>query len=193
MASGAALWSTRYSVISLTGGAASGVERKWTLLSLQVPRQEQDNWCWAATSVGVARFYDSDSRWTQCRIVNRDLDRDDCCADGAGGPCDVYGYLERALGTVGHLERMTTGAAGPKQVASDIEARRPIGARVAWSGGGAHFLALGGWRELPEPYVHVEDPWYGSSDVPYATLVNGYQGSGSWTHSYWTRRHRARV
>jgi hypothetical protein len=45
--------------------------------------------------------------------------------------------------------------------------------------GGAHFVAIGGFRERPSQYVHVEDPWYGPSDVAYATLVSGYQGTGS--------------
>jgi len=59
--------------------------------------------------------------------------------------------------------------------------------RAGVLGGGAHFVAIGGYRERPVEYVHVEDPWYGPSDVPYSTLVNGYQGTGSWTHSYWTK------
>jgi hypothetical protein len=69
----------------------------------------------------------------------------------------------------------------------EIDGKRPLGVRVAWSGGGAHFVAIGGYRELPEQYVHIEDPWYGPSDVAYNTLLSGYQGSGSWTHTYWTK------
>lgn len=56
-----------------------------------------------------------------------------------------------------------------------------------WSGGGAHFLAVGGYRDLPVQYVHVEDPWYGPSDIPFSTLVSGYQGIGTWANSYWTK------
>jgi hypothetical protein len=68
-----------------------------------------------------------------------------------------------------------------------IREGRPLGVRVAWSGGGAHFLAVGGYRDLPVQYVHVEDPWYGPSDIPFSTLVGSYQGIGTWTNSYWTK------
>ena len=59
-------------------------------------------------------------------------------------------------------------------------------ARTAWSGGGAHFLAIIGYR-LRNDMLAVDDPWYGKSDVAYATFNSSYQGSGSWTHSYFTR------
>jgi hypothetical protein len=35
--------------------------------------------------------------------------------------------------------------------------------------------------------VHVDDPIYGPSDVTYSTLETAYQGSGTWTHSYYTK------
>src|ERR1700719_3351620 len=180
--------STRYSIVDLIAGVAPLSGGRWDQLDLDVPHQEQDNWCWAATRAGIADFYDEDSGWTQCEIANADLSRTDCCGGGAGGPCDVYGFLDRALSTVGHFERMAAAVADFQTVDGEIDARRALGRRVAWSGGGAHFVAIGGYRELPAPYVHVEDPWYGPSDVPYATLVSGYQGTGSWTHSYWTKR-----
>jgi hypothetical protein len=159
----------------------------WDRLALSVPDQEQDNWCWAATSDGVAHFYDNSSTWTQCEIANSELGRSDCCGTGAGGPCNVYGYLNTALTVVGHFDHMAQQVADFQTVDDEIDAGRPLGVRVAWSGGGAHFLAIGGYRERPEQYVHVEDPWYGPSDVSYATLESGYQGSGTWTHTYWTQ------
>jgi Papain-like cysteine protease AvrRpt2 len=179
------MW-TRYSVLDLLAGVRRGGDGRWDRLDLEVPRQEQDNWCWAATSTGIAHFYDEDSTWTQCEIANSNLGRTDCCAGAGSGPCNVYGYLDRALATVGHFDRIAALAADFQSVDTEIDARRPLGVRVAWSGGGAHFVAIGGYRELPEPYVHVEDPWYGPSDVPYATLANGYHGTGTWTHTYWT-------
>ena len=31
------------------------------------------------------------------------------------------------------------------------------------------------------------DPIYGKSDLTYTTLETAYQGSGTWTHSYYTQ------
>ncbi|HWX97097.1 MAG TPA: papain-like cysteine protease family protein [Solirubrobacteraceae bacterium] len=181
------LWSIRYSIIDLVGVGELIDDLMWDRLELEVPHQEQDNWCWAATSDGVAHFYDDDTGWTQCEIANSNLARTDCCGSAGAGVCNVYGFLDRALNAVGHLDHMASEAADFQTVDSEIDARRPLGVRVAWAGGGAHFVAIGGYRELPEPYVHVEDPWYGPSDVPYSTLRSGYQASGTWTHTYWTR------
>ena len=33
----------------------------------------------------------------------------------------------------------------------------------------------------------VDDPIYGHSVLSYNTLANDYQGSGSWTNSYYTK------
>jgi hypothetical protein len=87
---------------------------------------------------------------------------------------------------VGHYDHFAAGAASFQAVEGEISASRPLGVRVAWAGGGAHFLAIGGYRDWPQNFVHVEDPWYGPSDLAYSTLESAYQGSGTWTHTYWT-------
>jgi Papain-like cysteine protease AvrRpt2 len=42
----------------------------WTRLGFTMQHQEQSEWCWAATSVSVAVYYDSQTGWTQCTMVN---------------------------------------------------------------------------------------------------------------------------
>jgi hypothetical protein len=57
---------------------------------------------------------------------------------------------------------------------------------VAWSGGGAHFIAATGVEE--GDLVFVSDCGSGTrSVVAYNTLVTAYHGSGTWTHSYFTK------
>jgi hypothetical protein len=183
---GSALWSIRYRLDDLIIGRLIE-ELTWHLLDLAVPHQEQANWCWAATGDGVAHYYDKTSTWTQCLIANANLNRSDCCGNGASGPCNVYGFLNDALTAVGHYDHMAAQVASFQVVEGEVGAGRPLGVRVAWSGGGAHFLAIGGFRDLPDNYLHVEDPWYGPSDIAHATLESAYQGSGKWTHTYWTK------
>jgi hypothetical protein len=182
-----ALWAVRYRIIDIAALLQLIEDLFWDRLSLSVPHQGQDNWCWAATSDGVSHFYDNASAWTQCGIADSALGRTDCCGTGASGPCNVYGFLDQALTIVGHFDHIAGQAAGFQTVDDEIDAGRPLGVRVAWSGGGAHFVAIGGYRESPQQYVHVEDPWYGPSDVAYTTLANSYQGTGTWTHTYWTK------
>jgi hypothetical protein len=184
---GSALWAARYRIADLIDVLRLIDDLLWDRLDLSVPHQEQNNWCWAATSDGVAHYYDSGSTWTQCQVANSTLGRSDCCGAGASGACNVPWYLDQALTTVGHFDHVAGGAAAFQTVDTEIDGGRPLGVRIGWSGGGGHFVAIGGYRELPNQYLHVEDPWYGPSDVAYTTLQSSYQGNGSWTHTYWTK------
>jgi hypothetical protein len=182
-----ALWAKRYPIADLIDILRLIDDLLWDRLALSVPHQLEDNWCWAATSDGIDHYYNSGSTWTQCKIANTTLGRGDCCGSGASGACNQGWYLDQALTTVGRFDHVQAQAASFQTVDSEIDAKRPLGVRIGWSGGGGHFVALGGYRELPQQYVHVEDPWYGPSDVAYTTLETAYQGTGSWTHTYWTK------
>ncbi|MFI5454899.1 MAG: hypothetical protein ACHRXM_05555 [Isosphaerales bacterium] len=34
--------------------------------------------------------------------------------------------------------------------------------------------------------LDIQDPWFGQSTIDYTHFLTGYQGTGSWTHTYWT-------
>jgi hypothetical protein len=163
-------------------------------ITFQMQRQQQNNWCWSATSTSVELFYNSASAWTQCSVANSALGRNDCCGAGAGGACNQPWYLDRALQLVNHLNVFSGGVITPDQIDGEMGQGRPVGVRTAWSGGGAHVLALSGrytmWDQSQSAYINwvsVSDPWYGDSDVRYSTFQSSYQGSGTWTHTYTTK------
>jgi hypothetical protein len=158
----------------------------WQRLAFQMEPQEQSNWCWAAVATSVAHAYDNSSTWTQCEVANGELGRSDCCAGGAGTACNVYGTLDTSLSRVGHLDHVDSSAASWQMIHDQIAGGCPLGIRVAWAGGGAHFLVAYGW--LQNDFVAVDDPIYGKSDIAYDALTTSYQGSGTWTNSYYTRR-----
>jgi hypothetical protein len=69
--------------------------------------QAQKNWCWAAVSVSVFRFF-NDLRWPdQCTLVNSifsdTLLGEDCCQNGATDDCDLGWDISEVLGPNGHL------------------------------------------------------------------------------------------
>ncbi|HEY7200966.1 MAG TPA: papain-like cysteine protease family protein [Candidatus Dormibacteraeota bacterium] len=163
-------------------------------INFTIQHQEQTNWCWAGTSCSVECFYNPASTWTQCKIANSALGRTDCCGAGAGGACNQGWYLDRALGIVNHMNVFSTGSISPDAIDGEMGQGRPVGVRTAWSGGGAHFLALRGrytlWDQATQSYpnwVSAADPWYGNSEVLYNTFLNSYQGSGTWSHTYTTK------
>jgi hypothetical protein len=155
------------------------------VLDFAIQEQEQDNWCWAACAASTAVFFDPGTGWTQCSVANGELRRTDCCDDPVPGACDVYGFLDDALGIVGHFDSMTSSQEPESTLHAEIAAHRPLGVRIAWSGGGAHFAMCIG--DDAAGTVTVADPFYGTNTIPYTTLQTGYEGSGTWTHSYFTR------
>jgi Papain-like cysteine protease AvrRpt2 len=160
---------------------------RWERLDFTVQKQEQTQWCWAAVSTSVARFYDGGSGWTQCQMAGQELNRSSCCEDGSTAECNQPWYLDRALSRAGTFAGMEAApSTGLDPVPGEIGAGRPVCARIAWSGGGGHVVVIEGYRQ-DNTRIAVEDPWYGSSDVPMSSFRGSYQGSGSWTHYYLTR------
>jgi hypothetical protein len=164
---------------------------------LVVEHQQQTQWCWAAVSNSVSHFYDAGSTWTQCSIVNAELGQSTCCTNGSSSACNKSWYLDKALTRVGCLLTWASGTLSFATVKSLINGGRPPCARQGWSGGGGHFMAVACYFEgilgllarsgSTAKRLRISDPWYGDSVVDYDVFVSGYQGTGSWTHSYRTQ------
>jgi Papain-like cysteine protease AvrRpt2 len=161
----------------------------WDRLSFTMQHQLQTNWCWAAVSTSVSHYYDSSSTWTQCAVANAELGQTTCCANGGSSACNQSWYLDKALARTGNFVSWS-GPADFSSVDTEIDAGRPVGVRIGWSGGGGHFVVIAGYDEAllaRTDYVAIADPWYGSSDVAWDTFKTSYQGSGTWTHTFYTK------
>lgn len=173
-------------------GSATGSNIKFNSLYMTMPfkmqSQKNSNWCWAAVSASTSVFYNPLSTWTQCLVANACLNLTVCCNTPTPSQCNVYGYLDLALTKTGNFVSMSTGTTSFANCTTQMNTWRVLGARIAWSGGGAHFVAMSGVSlNGSTQYVTIRDSIYGTSTIPYTTFVNNYQGSGSWTHSYFTK------
>jgi hypothetical protein len=170
---------------------APGAERAshWARLTFEMQRQCQTEWCWAATSVSVSHHYDPESDWTQCAMVNAEKELTGCCEDTAGDDCNRPNVLDRPLSRAEVFDHKERGPVAYDVVRREIDAGRPLAIRIGWDGGNkGHFVVIEGYRSVGEEWVAVEDPRSGVSDLPVSTLTSGgYQGSGAWTHTYFTR------
>lgn len=155
----------------------------WARLNFIMQSQQQTNWCWAATSVSVSRFFNPNSTWTQCTVVNSELGRSDCCAQGSSSNCNKPWFLDSALSRTNNLQSTSSGSANMTEIAGEINSNRPICVRIGWAGGGGHFLAIDGYNTAIS-MISVDDPWFGASDVVLSVFQTAYQGSGSWTTTY---------
>lgn len=150
--------------------------------------QAQTNWCWAAVASSVATFRNAGTTWTQCKIVNAELGRADCCTNGSSATCNKPWYLDKALTRVGHFVNGTAGVKTKEQIRNFILNDNALVVAVQWTGGGGHALAITGDRQAGTTYyVTAADPWYGKSDVVYDTFKTQYQGSGTWIESHETK------
>jgi hypothetical protein len=169
--------------LGMTAVPSGGAAPARRTLSYTVQHQLQTQWCWAAVTSSVAVYYQNGT-WPQCRVANDRLGRTTCCSEGSSAACNQPWFLEKALDRVGILSALTTGPLTLRQIMAEIDAGHPIGVRIQWSGGGAHFITIRGYSD--QNIVDVEDPWYGHSSVDYAAFVSRYHGTGRWTHSYRT-------
>lgn len=162
---------------------------RWTRLNFNMQQQQQTQWCWAATSVSVALYYRFWSGWTQCEMVNEERGQTTCCQNGSSTACNQPNVLDSPLDRADVLDHMVSGTVSYEDIRTEIDSGRPLAWRIGWSGGGGHFAVIEGYQRFGTERVAIDDPWYGQSDVNVSVLTGGtYQGSGSWTHSYFTKR-----
>ena len=145
-------------------------------LDLPMETQEKDNWCWAAVSVSVRKFYGAAGPRSQCEQAQQQFNRP-CCADPDS--CDQRWIIDPSL------FNRSAGAFPFITVQQHIDARLLVTARIAWAEGGTHFVCIDGYSTVgAQELVMVKDSFYGPSTIPYTTLKSAYQDRGTWTDSY---------
>ena len=158
------------------------------VLGFNMEAQTQTNWCWAATSKSVSHFYSFLSPWTQCKIASSELNNT-CCNSPVPGACNVPWYLDKALTRTQNFVSVQAGTVSWSTVKSELEKGLVVGARIGWNGGGGHFMVIHGVTRIgATQYLHIDDPIYGKSFLTYNQFATNYQGSGSWTHTYFTKK-----
>jgi Papain-like cysteine protease AvrRpt2 len=167
-----------------------GPAPSWARLDFTMQDQKQTLWCWAATTVSVSAYYDPETDWTQCALVNAERGLTTCCDDGSTEECDQVNVLDAPLRRADVLHRKERGSVTYHVIRQEIDAGRPLAFRVRWSGGGGHFAVIEGYQSSGDTWIAIDDPdpGYSAVDLPVSTLTGGtYRGTGSWTHTYFTR------
>lgn len=104
--------------------------------------------------------------------------------------CNVPWYLDKALTRTNNFVSMMGGQASFEQVRDEIDAGRPVGVRIGWNGGGGHAMVIYGYTlVVGVEYFDIDDPIYGKSHLTVSEFASNYQGSGTWTHTYFTKRY----
>jgi hypothetical protein len=176
------------------------------LLGLEVQRQRHTEWCWAAVSTSVERFFDPSSELVQCKVVSRELHKA-CCGKldkDQARTCNIPETLDGPLRKLGWLQKgPIEGTLSFEAIRGEIDAGRPVGVRILWRAEsdltGSHFIAIAGYRVTAAgvPFVILRDPFFPSSHMTYKSFCEskgGYHdGDGVWTHHYLLRSSRKKA
>src|SRR5699024_2109725 len=162
-------------------------------LGIDQVTQEHSNWCWAASSVDILRWYGMNP--SQCGVVNWALGRNDACGNNVfnwsspvNSPNAMYGQsgsIQDILGAWGVGNQGYASHLSWNAIVSDVNADRPFVIRFGWYGGGGHFLVGYGYYDLEgTAMVGYMNPWPGEGYTwsNYSWTVNAAYDH-SWTHT----------
>lgn len=166
------------------------------MLPVDIPIQQQTNWCWVAVGSGITSFYDQ-TAYSQCSVVTEVFSainppfNVNCCdpaVDASQLPCNGESGADQALDHPRHHFVSDTGQLDWASLVAQIDQGRPVAAEIAWQGGGAHFVAITGYSESadspPQYSVYVQDPGSGSgSYYSLGQFAKAYDSSGTWVAS----------
>ena len=157
-------------------------------------QQQESEWCWAAVSQAIKTFFSPTSALTQCTIAHPVLTMEqsipagtNCCENPTA--CNVPATLQDALKVTQNLNLIVDSSVSFEQVKSELSDGHPIGVRIQWSNGSAHFIAIDGYREFSsgEQQVLVADPLMpdgSASYIDYDDLLDFYDQDGTWSATF---------
>ncbi|MCA1748413.1 MAG: hypothetical protein LC634_02370 [Sphingomonadales bacterium] len=173
-------------IVYLSGGRTAVLIQGFSVMALEMQRQQQEYWCWSALSTSTSHFFDAKSPWTQCSLVNAEFGENDCCENGSSPRCSRPWNTASGLECTGNLASARDEPQPVETVEGQINIGRPMGASLSWGSGVGHAVALSGVGHV-QTMVAVEDPFIGTSYMPYLTFRERYQGKGRWVRSYFTK------
>ena len=153
-------------------------------LSVIAHKQEQSNWCWAASARMIAVWHQTIGAFPQCTIVGYTL-------GGSGCPNSTAtdDQVRAALGVAGKLSgTLVYGGPTIGTIKAQIDASQPMEFDYAWTKGGKHVVVVTGYYYDTAPtatdpsYVYWKDPADGLSK---GSSLAKFLSNGDWKASFY--------
>ena len=165
-------------------GAALVSQR--VLDTLQIPHQDQDQWCWCAITAGICAFRDHTFKMRQCEVAAVVLGLD-ACANPASEDVNKMMPLDEVLVHFHRLADMQDMPISFDQIVEQIDAGLPVCLRIRFVDTGiAHFTVVRGYRR-DDQMLMIDDPSFDETTLSYDDVRDSYEGSGVWKQSYRVR------
>jgi hypothetical protein len=164
------------------------------MLTVQQTIQEQDQWCWDASSCCVLNYYGQNI--AQCTIAEYtrtvatwyNFGSTNCCVNASLG-CNYWNYNWGTAGSIQDIlqhwgvNNFGVGSAfSLTTVHNELAAGRPFIFRWGWTTGGGHFL-VGHGISMSDSMMSYMNPWPGEGleIAKYSWIVSS--SDHSWTHT----------
>lgn len=162
-----------------------------------IPKQEKDEWCWAAVANFIDILIRGDELYGQCKIAKKCRPKV-CTGKCEDINCDEEFYLDVALEKIGRLEKHVARPLKSEEVIAIINDKRPIGVRIQWpklkktDASTGHFVAIVGYfvsgqNMYYQVYnsIEVANTGYGAIEtVLEQELLLDYKLGGTWSDSF---------
>jgi hypothetical protein len=149
-------------------------------LPIAVGKQVRSRWCWAAIASAVAGYYKTRSI-DQVQLV-------DSLLPPALLEKNVNFKLDVALKYVNCFSHWTIGKPIFDRIQFEINQGRPLGVRLEWFTGGAHYILVNGYNDR-DGSIMIEDPLHGPGVHVFELFPDHYRGPGAvWTETFWTNK-----
>lgn len=153
-------------------------------LDFNIQAQQQSNWCWAAISVSMTKFYNSNSQLEQCSLVNNRLGRTDCCQDGSSKQCNQTQSIYKVLPQLGVSASPHAGQQSFIELSEQIQLGHPL-VLILMRGLDAHYAVLSGVGA--NETVTIKDPMGGvTRKMSYQEFKKIYE-QRYWKGSFFTK------
>jgi hypothetical protein len=140
-------------------------------------RQEQSNWCWAASTIS----------WLQTRNISRS--QTSHVRDDTGGTANITRNLfsiNNDFSVLYGIRGNLNFTLGVNTIQNNIRNNRPIFIAIFWHTGGGHAALITGCDRVlsgDNTWIEVMDPANGWQYVRHRTLVTNYRNAGAWRES----------
>jgi Papain-like cysteine protease AvrRpt2 len=150
------------------------------VLNITMQTQQQSEWCWAGSGDTVASYHGYSYSQNQfCNLAFDNALNANCPNDQAALSDDQEAFRQIGISTGTYVYDYLTYAA----IIREIDANRPLMARIQWSSGGGHIEVIYGYDQS-QNWVYWGDPWPSDSRYNWATYSYYVaNNSFSWTHS----------
>lgn len=170
----AAMPGTSFAAQSGTSAAAAAK------LNITMQAQQKSNWCWAASGNTVAAYMGKSYSQNQfCNLAFSRSMNASCPNNQATLANDQTAFRQIGINPGNYVYAHLYYSA----IVREVDARRPVLARIQWTGGGGHMQVLYGYDQSSS-MVYWGDPWPSSNRYNWASY-NYYVSNNSffWTHS----------